>query len=190
MKKIATVSLFFLMSFTFILGLSHETSAQLACLPEACQNAGQFEPDFNCINRKLLNPSVDCCEDKCSDDNQEFTIPNELDPLFSFFGYTFAVKDGQQIPTLINLAISTFLGFVSVYALGMGIYQGAVVRARTTDPEKIAEVSKSFVALVGGFILSWGFIVIMQVVANLIGLGSLQDLTIIGDDGGTTITID
>lgn len=189
MRKIVKVSLIFLLSFMFLSVFKYETNAQLSCLPSSCQQPGLFEVDFACVNKKLLDPGASCCEEKCLDTNDSFVVPSEYDPLFSFFGYTFAITSGQQLPTLINLAITTFLGFVSVYAIIMGIYQGAILRAGTDDPEEIAKISKTFITLILGFFLAWGFIVIIQIVASLLGLGSLQNLTLIGDTGGTTITI-
>ena len=189
MKNLIIVFSLIIVSFIIFYIFTGETKAQLSCLPEDCRGQGQYTIDFSCVNKKITSPGFNCCEEKCVGDPGATDVLNEeIEPLFSFFGYTFAVREGQQIPVLINLVITTFLGIVSVYTLGMGIYQGAVVRARATDPETIAAVQKTVLTLIIGFILSWGFIVIIQVIANLIGLGSLQDLTLVGD-GGINIII-
>ncbi|MCA9387170.1 hypothetical protein KC669_04005 [Candidatus Dojkabacteria bacterium] len=191
MKKTIFVSQIILIIFVFSLIFFRGTfkvDAQAGCLPESCKVKGGYLPNFTCINEKIVNPQSDCCIDKCAGEG-ESEVPEEYAPLFSFFGATFAVTKDQQIPTLINLAITTALGFASVYALVMGIYQGAYVRSKATDPETIEQTNKVITSLILGFILAWGFIVIMQVVANLIGLGSLQNLELVGDSG-QTITIE
>lgn len=188
--KILKVSHIFLFCFTFfVISLcgTQVINAQADCLPDSCKVRGGYLPDFQCVNEKLINPSSDCCIDKCATEPSG-EVPDEYQPLFEFFGYSLAVTKDQQIPTLINLAITTALGFASVYALVMGIYEGAFVRARVTEAEEIEKSNKVILSLIAGFFLAWGFIVIIQIVANLIGLGDLQNLELVGDNG-TTIVI-
>ena len=190
MRKVVLVSQIFLIifvfSFVFFRG-TNRVNAQAECLPDACKVKGGYVPNFTCINEKFVNPGSTCCVDKCAGEDPG-EVPAEYQPLFEFFGATFAVTKEQQIHKLINLAITTALGFASVYALIMSIYQGAFVRARATDAEAIEQSNKVILSLIAGFFLAWGFIVIIQVVANLLGLGSLQNLELIGNSG-TTITI-
>ncbi len=158
------------------------------CIPSECPN--DYEPDFNCINKKLFDPSYGCCENKCKGSPSPTQIPSELSPLITIFGQTFAIKNGQQIPTLINLAISTVLGVISVYAVLNGIYLTGFKRANTTDQAEIEKINKNLTTMILGFILAWSFIIIIQLVSSLLGLGSLSNLTVIGGgDGGSTITI-
>ncbi len=87
MKNFFIVSLFFLISFMILPFNIHETNAQLECLPEACRRPGQFEVDFECQGRKLLDPSETCCVEKCIDDQTTINVDPGFDPLFEFFGY-------------------------------------------------------------------------------------------------------
>jgi hypothetical protein len=187
MKNLLVIAIV-VVSITLGFGVRNDASAQSLCIPEECSGQGEYVPDFSCINRKLLDPTDTCCENKCKDSAgaEEPEVYREV--INSFFGYSLAVRDGQQIPVLINLAITTVLGFVSLYALVMGIYLGGYVRSRATTAEEIESTNKKLTTLIIGFILAWGFIVIVQIVANLIGLGSLNSLELVGS-GGSDIVI-
>jgi hypothetical protein len=167
------------------------------CIPPSCPT--DYEPDFNCIQKQILDPTAKnpssaqfCCENKCKDIGG---LPTEdrarqLDPLFTFFGQTLYVSVAERIPTLINLAITTALGLMSVYTVVYGTYVAGYKRTQTTDPGEIEKISKTLKNLVLGFVLAWSFIFIIQLVASLLGLGSLSNLTLVGDGGGSTITIE
>ncbi len=165
-----------------------QAQTESICIPSACPN--DYEPDFNCINERLFNPDSTCCQNKCkgSAGAPNVTTP-EIQPLIRFFGRTLAIREASQLPVIINLAITTFLGFVSVYAVVYGIYVAGFIRARTTNEEEIQKANKTLIYLFAGFILAWSFIIIIQLIANVLGLGSLNNLVVVDSGGGSGTNI-
>lgn len=163
-------------------------------IPSACPSAGDYEPDFNCINAKVINPKLECCPNRCVGGATIGEDPSEsLQPLtkFNIFNTQISLdfRNPNTIPTLVNLLISTALGIVSLYVLFRGIYIAAFVRTRSTSPEDIAKVNKELTNLLIGFLIAWGSIFIVQLVANLLGLGSLSNLSVSGTEDALLITI-
>lgn len=192
-QKIVLI-LFILLNLVIFLGSvqinAQPTSSDITCLPSACQVPGGFEPDFACQTERILNPGSNCCINKCTVDASVIDLPPETTVLFEFFGNSLIITDGSRIPALINLLISTFLGFISLYAVIYGIYLGAYARPNATDEESIAQINKSLQSVIIGFALAWSFIFIIQFVASLLGLGDLSTLDLVGNSGSsTTITI-
>lgn len=164
-----------------------------AACTKACktqEDSNCYEPDFQCINAKILNPSLACCNNKCRGSASSVSEP-ETFTKFEVFGTRFYVQSNRKLVALINVVITTILGGASLYALGRGIYLGAVKRANTDNPEEIQAIYNEIIkAIIPGFILLWMVIIIVQVVFSALGLGSLNQLVILGDpDPGTVITI-
>lgn len=159
-------------------------------IPADCSAPGEYEPDFNCINNKFLNPNLECCPNKCVGGSTSSPEDDTYQQI-NFFGTTVGLdfSNPNTIPTLVNLGISTFLGIISIYALFRGIYVAAFIRTSATDPARIAAINKELTNLVIGFIIAWGAIFIVQLVANIIGLGSLSNLQVAGTQGAYVITI-
>jgi len=152
------------------------------CIPNC-----EYEPDFNCINKLMLDPEANCHVNKCV--GESVVEPAAAyEKLISFFGKGIYVEHSQKIPLIINIVISTVLGLVSLYALVVGAYTAAVERVNATEAESIANVNMKLKNIMIGFALSWGFILIMQFFTSLLGLGSLSELQLI-DENAPTITI-
>lgn len=163
------------------------------CLDEACRGVDsegvpKYQTDYNCVQKRIFEPGVDCCELKCTGESGEGKV-EELEVLFEIFGRQYGISGADKIPFLINMAISSVLAAISIYAVLYGFYIGAFVRARTTDEAEIEKANKTLVYLIAGFVLAWSFVFIIQIIASLLGWGSLTDLTVIDDTGGTVITI-
>lgn len=163
----------------------------------SCTPNCEFEPDFSCINRKILDPTFDCCENKCVGAADSVELPEEYTKVISVFGSTIVIDTSDPIgviSVLVNLAITTVLGFISLYALIRGIYEGGIKRAKSIDAGEIEASNKTVQTLILGFVLAWSFIFIIQFVASIIGLGSLSDLQVLQgdlseDSGGDQIII-
>lgn len=180
-------TMFVLSAFQLIQPISAQTD-ELTCADVYRRCRESYIPDFNCTNRRIFDPKVTCCENKCPEDAIS-PEASEFSTLISFFGNSLTIKSTQQIPTLINLAITTILGFFSIYALGYGMYVAGVVRAKTTNEEEIVKANKTLITLILGFILAWGFIIIMQFVANLVGVGSLANLQLIQEQPSGSVVV-
>ena len=189
--KILILGTLFLFSILSIFSTTKINANPLTeCLPDTCREPGQYEPDFNCINQRFLDPSLDCCPNKCVGGQSSVEEPVVLQE-FNIFGTTIGLdfSNANTLPTLINIGISTVLGIISFYALFRGVYIAAFVRTSTTDASKIAAVNTELKNLIIGFIIAWAAIFIVQLIANIIGLGSLQNLQITGTEGSFLITI-
>ncbi|MFS8130710.1 MAG: hypothetical protein ACMG57_01895 [Candidatus Dojkabacteria bacterium] len=161
-------------------------------IPSSCQNpcaaqddaANCYVPDFQCSNARILHPGTDCCTNKCKDNDPGTPTPAEVIK-FNIFGTQFEITPAK-VPNLINIAISSFLGLVSAYALIRGMYVGAVLRTRATSSEDIAKVNKEIVNMIIGFVLAWSFIFIIQFIGSILGF-SVSDLNFTST--GSVITI-
>lgn len=159
------------------------------CVPD-CGASLEYVPDFQCINRKLLDPEEDCCENRCA--NAIPGDPSSQDPaafqeLVNVFGTTIAIETNEPfgvIAVIVNVLITTVLGFISLYTLVKGIYVGGIKRANTVEAGEIEEISQTIRTMFLGFILAWSFIFIIQFITGIIGLGSLNDLVVLEDDPG------
>jgi hypothetical protein len=152
-------------------------------IPYGCDD--NYTIDFNCQNRRIMDPSETCCIHKCKDQDDPTAAPEQLDEL-EVFGFRIAIDATKKIPVLINLLFTTALGLVSVYTVVVGIYYAGVKRAKATTSEEIESINKTLKQLTLGFIIAWGFIFIVQFVFNLLGLGSLNDMIIIERIGETS----
>jgi hypothetical protein len=171
-------------------------------VPDACPSpyipgkAAGYTADLNCQLKRITNPqNPGCCINKCVDADGEDTgsVTSAENPAvftnLEVFGTTIKINP-NNIGTIINILFTTVLGLVSIYAIARGIYVTGVKRPMATTPDQIAEINKELTNLIIGVIISWGFIIVIQVVANLLGVGQLNNLDISGGaEGGTVITI-
>lgn len=169
-------------------GCSEPFGIPLAC-PRQCasqNDTGCYVPDFQCTNAKFLDRQTVCCDNKCIGDVGDGGDQGDLIRSFNVFGTKFSFSV-NKIPNLINVAITTFLGIVSAYALIRGMYIGAVLRSQAITPEDIGKVNKEIINLIIGFVLAWSFIFIIQFISSVIGIGDLNDLNV--TNTGTEIII-
>lgn len=171
-------------------------------IPNACPApyrpgiSGGYTADLNCQLQRITSPGTRCCPNICVNadgSRQSGTLPGEGNPelfrSFEVFNTTIRVNP-DNIGTIINILFTTVLGFVSLYAIVRGIYVTGVKRTMVSTPDEIAAINQELTNLVIGAIICWGFIIIIQVIANLIGVGQLSNLDISGGDtGGVVITI-
>ena len=185
--------------------LSVKVSAASDCIapyfiPNKCQNpyiAGQAEgytADLNCQLVRITQPgtpAASCCPNICvGPDGKEIggkTNPKEFQKL-EVFGTTIKINP-DNIGTIINILFTTVLGIVSLYAIFRGIYVTGVKRPLAITADQIAEINKELTNLIIGVIICWGFIIVIQVIANLLGVGQLNNLDFSSDSSGTVITI-
>jgi len=87
--------------------------------------------------------------------------------------------------------IQTILGLISLYTLFRGVYLAGFKRTADNNTGDIEKINKEFTNLVIGFVISWSFIFILQLVGGALGLGSLTTLQVkgTGPSSGTTIII-
>lgn len=182
------------LSITIFVGSFNEVNAiypsgcsQPFGIPDACKSpceslaAGSgscYVPDFTCLNVSILKPDTVCCPNICKGTNP-IIDPGAQATLrqFNIFGTKFYLSE-DRIPSMINLALTAFLGIVSFYALLRGMYIGAVVRPGATSPDDIAKVNTELKNLIIGFILAWSFIFIIQFIASILGIGRLDNFNV------------
>ncbi|GIW58879.1 MAG: hypothetical protein KatS3mg086_164 [Candidatus Dojkabacteria bacterium] len=167
--------------------------SRIGSVPENCPE--DFVVDFSCQRAKLVDSTVDCFENKCPDapsyeEQQNGSEENSLLNSLDVFGARFNIDSGQEIAAVINILISTFLGIVSLYALIRGVYVAGFKIAGNTEQEKLTEARNEIVQLVLAFVIAWSAIFVLQFVFSLLGLGSINNYILFGDNQqGTQIVI-
>lgn len=169
-------------------------------IPDDCSvpyvpgKSGGYTADLNCQIVRITKPGTDeakCCPNICVNENGDRVsaqLPSEITQT-EVFGTTIRINPDNS-GTIINILFTTILGLVSVYAIVRGIYVTGVKRPMAITPDQIAEINKELTNLIIGVVICWGFIILIQVVANLLGVGQLNNLDISGgESGGTIITI-
>ncbi len=160
----------------------YATSSASSCengIPSACTDS--YVPDFACINKKIIDPGYACCENTCIDSSGNPTS-GVSDPglekyrEFGILGLTVKITP-ESIPSLINVLLSTFLGIIALYALFRGIYVAAIKRTQATE-ENLEAVNKELTNIVIAFVIAFASIFIIQLVFNLLGLGSLNKFNV------------
>ena len=169
------------------------------CVPEECPF--DYVTNSACILEKILHPESElaqtCCENACVDeegniiDSYKTETPEELYEIVSMFGQTISIKDEHRVAAIVNLVITSILGGISLFATGYGTLLAAYKRPNTVDPAEIEKISGTLKTLLLGFIISWGFIFIIQFFSTLVGIGNLSELIVLGDneEASTTIVI-
>jgi len=199
------LKIFLLTFISFVLFTSLKVDAATDCvapyfIPDACgvpyvpDKSPGYTADLNCQIVRITKPGTpeaNCCPNICVDasgNRVSTTLPTEVTQT-EVFGTTIRVNP-ENSGTIVNILFTTVLGLVSIYAIIRGIYVTGIKRPMVIEAEKIAEINKELTNLVIGVIISWGFIILIQVVANLLGVGQLNNLDISGGEtGGTVITI-
>lgn len=200
MKRIIILSSTFIILIGSYVGVSSISASQCTApyyIPSGCespyvpgQRAG-YTADLNCQLEKLVNPGSDCCPNICVDRSGNPSVSVDNPDLFwdlEVFGTLIRINP-ENTPVLVNILFTTALGIVSLYVIIRGIYVTGVKRPMAITPEEIAEINKELTNLVIGAIICWGFIILIQVVANLLGVGSLGSLDFSGGSSGSVITI-
>lgn len=163
--------------------------------PSGCSD---FIIDSDCQARRILNPSPDetCCILNCrsiiTSDSVVISTPT-LDQFTSLnlFGTRFNIdlNNRKNVEMLINLGIITIISVIAIYALFRGAYLAGFVLPSIDKEDDASRVSRELRNLVFGFVLAVGSIVIVQLVFTVLGLGSLQDLSLFEDSNGFTIIV-
>jgi hypothetical protein len=166
-------------------------------IPSACPApyrpgvSGGYTADLNCQLEKFTDPQSNCCPNKCVTADGSSNTGAQNPDLFwdiDVFGTVMRINP-DSTPVFINILFTTVLGLVSLYAIIRGIYVTGVKRTMATTPDEIAEVNKELTNLIIGAALCWGFIILIQVVANFLGVGSLSSLDFSSGDSGTVIIV-
>lgn len=156
-----------------------------------------YTADLNCQLVRITKPGTPealCCPNICVDANGDKQTGSGADVVpevtnLEVFNTTIRINPNNA-GTIINILFTTVLGLVSVYAIVRGLYVTGVKRAMAITPDQIAELNQELTNLVIGVVICWGFIIVIQVVANVLGVGQLNNLDISGgESGGTVITI-
>lgn len=199
-----SVAFFSVVILSNTMSLSAQSQVQeLGCtapyyIPSACKTpyvpgrSAGYTADLNCQLERISNPASRCCPNYCVDSSGEAvglsTETNELVSALEVFNTTIKVSP-DNLGVLINILFSTVLGLVSLYTIIRGIYVTGVKRPMATSADDIANLNKELTNLIIGAVICWGFIILIQVVANLFGVGQLNSLDISGGEGGGTVIV-
>jgi len=189
--KIVIVFTLIISAYLLVTGKVYADQGDASCpppfyVPPSCTT--DFVPDLNCQANKISNPDDKCCPNVCPGSKGEIIDPSSSTyRKFVIFGTEFRL-DPNKVPAVIKVVFQTFLGIVSIYALVRGVYVAGFKRTTVNTPDEIAKINKELTNLVIGFMICWGFILVVQVVGNFLGLGSLNTVSV-GTSGGPVVVI-
>lgn len=155
---------------------------------------GCYLPNFDCVSRRVLDPTINCCIHRCANQELSGEEREEIEEFyrqFNFFGTKVNIRTDNFIGW-ITLSIQAFLAIISFVALLRGIKIGVIDIPNALDADSRKKASVSIVNTIIGFALAWGTIFIIQFVLSLLGLPGLNELVLFGDisdSARTTIVI-
>lgn len=156
------------------------TFAPVAADQDVCQKCADGSTpriDFECQRRKILDPNAACSVCLCTGDSNSST-GDAFD--LNFFGIKLRLRSDAALGQLFYLGFSAFLGVVAFVVVGLGLY-GAVKRSRAETEDDIAAAQKIITNAVVGFIMIILSLLIVQLVASFLGLGSINEIATLPD---------
>jgi len=173
MRKVIIASLIFFSVFTSFLVVN--TYAQ-TCSDYSCTDCENPKVDLVCQQRRLIDPSdTSCTLMYCADGGNKPTTetPDVLN--LNFFGVTIRLNSDQALASVLYLIFSFILAIALIATVFLGVL-AAVNRARAEKDEDIAKAQKTMTNAITGFVLFGVSLVIVQIVATVIGVGSIFDM--------------
>lgn len=173
MKKVLLTTLIFFSVFTSFFAVN--THAQ-TCTDYSCTGCENPKVDLVCQQRRLIDPGDESCTLMyCADDGGKPTTetPDALN--LNFFGVTIRLNSDQALASLLYLIFSFILAIVLIATVVIGII-AAVNRARAEKDEDISKAQKTMTNAIIGFVIFGVSLVIVQIVATVIGVGSIFDM--------------
>jgi len=172
MRKVLITSLIFFSVFTSFLVVN--THAQ-TCSDYSCEGCENPKVDLVCQQRRLIDPDDPCTLMYCADDGGKPTTetPDALN--LNFFGVTIRLNSDQALASVLYLIFSFILAIALIATVFLGV-MAAVNRARAEKDEDISKAQKTMTNAITGFILFGVSLVIVQIVATVIGVGSIFDM--------------
>lgn len=174
MKKVLLISLF-LIGGLLLIPTQSRVSAQDVCTK--CPGGGEPRIDFECQRRKILDPKAGCDVCLCTGESNAST-GDAFD--LNFFGIKLRLRSDAALAQILYLGFSVFLGVVAFVVVGLGIY-GSVKRSRSETDDDIAAAQKIITNAVVGFIIIVISLLVVQLVASFLGLGSINEIATLPD---------
>ena len=158
-----------------LLGRTQTVNAASGCSDYSCgPNCASPKIDLTCQRNRLIDPKTVCTLLYCAD-----TVPcvsAQKDKVnVNFFGVDFHFDSDKEITSLVYIGFSLFLGVVAVAITGLGVY-GAYLRSKAESPDDAAKAAKVLTNALIGLVLIVLAAVIAHLVANALGVQSLDQL--------------
>jgi hypothetical protein len=169
-----------LQSFVFIaiftsLFLLPQVVGASGCTDFQCPGCKDTKVDFTCQRERLLNPSANCKLVYCADSTNTPPTQQTRTVNVNFFGVNMSIDEDKQVATFIYIIFSFFFGFVALALTLLGVY-GAFLRSKAESPDDEAKAAKLLTNAIVGLILIVLSLVIAQLIASALGIGSLDKL--------------
>lgn len=146
-----------------------------ACTDTYCTDCENPKVDLTCQRKRLVDPTDSCTLLYCGDSQAK---PPELGSetvSFNFFGVTIRMNSSRQLETILYVIFTLFLGVVAIGTVAYGIY-GAFKRAGAQSADDVASAVKIMQNALVGFLIAGLALLIAQLVASFIGVGSLTQV--------------
>lgn len=177
MKKILIIAVLISISASLTaLIVPSRVSAQVCT---TCGGGAEPQVNFTCQRAKIFDPDsayakgCDLCicpGEKPDNDTKDATTVD-----LNIFGINFRLNSTRAVSQFIYLLFMFFMGVIAIATVVYGIY-GAVKRSQSEDEENIAASQKIITNAIVGFILVIVGILGAQLVANFLGVGTLNEI--------------
>jgi hypothetical protein len=139
--------------------------------------------DFRCQQNKLIDPRYACevyyCQDGRPTENPP-TPGREQILRVNIFGIGLRLNSEKAVQQMISLGFSVFLGVVAIVAVINGVI-AAFKRSTANKAEDAQKLMKSMQNSIVGFLIVGLSLLIVQLVASALGLGSVFSIVDFGN---------
>lgn len=174
MKRLLTLLALITVGLGFTpLTVSAQTDAQCQ---QAIQGCSDVQIDFKCQRDKLVDPDSPCCVQYCGNVNPNKNNREAEKIDWTLFNVRFSLDSDKAVAQVLFIVFNLFLAVVAMYAVFVGVY-ASVQRAQADSEEKVAATIKQMRNAIIGLVLIGLSLLIAQLIASLLGLGSVAELT-------------
>jgi hypothetical protein len=150
-----------------------------SCSDTGCTGCNNPKLDLGCQRERLFSPTSNvarsCKLYFCADGGTTAPTQSSSDIKLNLFGVQVRINTDAGIYALLALGFSMFLGIVAIALVVIGL-RAAIRRARAESDDEMAAAAKTMQNSAVGFGIIILSLVIVQIVANLVGVGSIVNL--------------
>lgn len=161
----------------FLLVTPVQAITPTSCPTSTCPSGQKFWIDTACQQKRLVDgPDVaSCCLYYCAAQPDSRTGSSSVSIPINPFPTTIKLDTPQGIATLVATLVEMFLGVVAMYAVYIAV-RSALLLAQADNADAAAQARKNMTSAVIGLVICGTALGGLQIIINLLGLGSINDL--------------
>lgn len=134
---------------------------------------GELKLDLGCQRERLFNKEATCNLYYCDGQGASGSDQNLIE--VNFFNVRFKLNSAAAIQQIMFVVASLFLGVVAIFLAFIGVYAG-VKRSQAEKDEELQKANKMLSNALAGLAIIAVSLVIAQLIAAFLGVGSLTDI--------------